>query len=89
MTGAFPAIAIGKCEMCGSDGLLYDGGSVLYCDDCQKNFLGSTAQFMVEDNHIFHLLADGTVTDGDHTFASVVELKQKHDDVIYHRVTIQ
>ena len=87
MTGAFPAIAMGKCEMCGSDGLLYDVGGVLCCEECQRCFLATTASYMTEDGHIFFLLADGTVTDGDRVFASVAVLKQKHQ-VTFYRVTI-
>lgn len=38
----FPAIATGKCHLCGSDGLLYDAGGVLHCKRCERGLLEAT-----------------------------------------------
>ncbi len=84
----FPAIATGKCDLCGSDGLLYDAGGVLYCERCERGFLDLTMSYWTEDGYVFFLLRDGTVSDGYLKYASLAELEREHDTRHY-RVTIQ
>jgi hypothetical protein len=85
----FPAIATGKCGLCGSDGLLYDAGGVLFCEHCERGFLDSTSQYMTEDGYIFFVLNDGSLSDGDLTFPSLEALRREHDVLVPYRATRQ
>ena len=75
----FAAIGVGKCGLCGNDGLLYDAGGVLYCERCERGFLESTTKYVTDDDYVFFVLNDGSLSDGDLKFASLAELKQEHD----------
>jgi len=75
----FAAIGVGKCGLCGNDGLLYDAGGVLYCERCERGFLESTEKWLTEDDYVFYVLKDGTVSDGDVKWPSVSALNMEHD----------
>jgi len=77
---AFPVIAVGNCSMCGTDGLLYDAGGVLYCERCEHGFLESAEKYVTEDGYLFLVLNDGTVSDGDMKWPSVTALKSDYGD---------
>jgi len=76
----FAAMGVGRCGLCGNDSLLYDAGGVLYCERCERVFLESTEKWLTEDDYVFYVLNDGTVSDGDMKWPSVAALKLEYGD---------
>ena len=77
---AFPVIAVGRCSLCGTEGLLYDGGGeTRYCQRCEQGFLDTAEKYVTEDGYLFFVLNDGTVSDGDMKWPSVTAFKEEHE----------
>ncbi len=85
----FPAIATGKCDLCGIDGLLYDaGGKTLHCEICCGGFLAVTESYLCADGFIFFRLLDGRLSDGESSYDSVAAMEQQHEVISSYRATI-